>query len=127
MWNDETKSKIERIEDDIIELIDTQREMDEKIKELSSKDGMIHLVEYIEEFPPLLSQVGMGSRIRNYCRKDDEDTSTQKFTTGEMVYVENKEESPFLGKIKGGEPIQSLDNKIVSFERDNYKIRENKK
>ncbi|EKE40754.1 hypothetical protein ENUP19_0009G0006 [Entamoeba nuttalli] len=85
----------------------------QNMKELSSKDGKIHLIEYIEEFPPLLSQVGMGARIRNYCRRDDEASVPEKYHTGEMVIVERGEESPFLGKVKAGQPIQSLDNKMT--------------
>ncbi|KAL7719337.1 Transcription initiation factor tfiid [Entamoeba marina] len=83
------------------------------MKELSSKDGRIHLVEYIEEYPPLLSQIGMGARIRNYCKREDEETVPKKYPTGEMVIVEREEESPFLGKVKAGASIQSLDNKMT--------------
>ncbi|ELP84471.1 transcription initiation factor tfiid, putative [Entamoeba invadens IP1] len=82
-------------------------------KELSSKDGKIHLIEYIEEFPPLLSEVGMGARIRNYCRREDELIVPDKFSTGEMVIVERGEESPFIGKVKSGKPVQSIDNKMT--------------
>uniref|UniRef100_A0A6G1SHA3 Transcription initiation factor TFIID subunit 1-like n=1 Tax=Aceria tosichella TaxID=561515 RepID=A0A6G1SHA3_9ACAR len=35
-------------------------------KELSAKDGELYLFEYSEEFPPVLSQVGMASNVKTY-------------------------------------------------------------
>lgn len=37
--------------------------------DLSARDGTIVLVEYCEEYPPLLSQVGMASKIKNYYKR----------------------------------------------------------
>ena len=37
--------------------------------DLTGRDGEIILAEYCEEWPPLLSQVGMNSRLRNYYRR----------------------------------------------------------
>ncbi|KAL7712168.1 Transcription initiation factor tfiid [Entamoeba marina] len=82
------------------------------MKGLSSKNGRIHLVEYIEQYPPLLSQIGMGARIRNYFKRENEEEISE-ISTGEMVIVEREEESPFLGKIKTGTSIQSFDNKMT--------------
>jgi len=37
--------------------------------DLSGKDGDLILLEYCEEHPPLLSQVGMCSRLKNYYKR----------------------------------------------------------
>ena len=37
--------------------------------DLTGMDGELILAEYCEEWPPLLSQVGMNSRVRNYYRR----------------------------------------------------------
>ena len=37
--------------------------------DLTGRDGEIILAEYCEEWPPLMSQVGMNSRLRNYYRR----------------------------------------------------------
>jgi transcription initiation factor TFIID subunit 1 len=39
-----------------------------KKKDLSLKDGRFVMVEYVEEFPPMLANPGMGARIHNYYR-----------------------------------------------------------
>ncbi|XP_037804799.1 transcription initiation factor TFIID subunit 1-like [Penaeus monodon] len=38
-------------------------------EDLTGKDGDIILLEYCEEYPPLLSQVGMATRIKNYYKR----------------------------------------------------------
>lgn len=38
-------------------------------EDLSGMDGEIVLAEYCEEMPPLLSQPGMNTRIRNYYQR----------------------------------------------------------
>lgn len=38
-------------------------------EDLSCMDGEIVLMEYAEELPPLLSQAGMNTRIRNYYKR----------------------------------------------------------
>jgi transcription initiation factor TFIID subunit 1 len=40
-----------------------------ELQDLSGKDGTLLLVEYSEEHPPLLSQPGMASKIRNYYKR----------------------------------------------------------
>jgi transcription initiation factor TFIID subunit 1 len=37
--------------------------------DLSGKDGDLILLEYCEEHPPLISQVGMSSRLKNYYKR----------------------------------------------------------
>ena len=37
--------------------------------DLSARDGELVLAEYSEEFPPLISQVGMATKIKNYHKR----------------------------------------------------------
>ena len=70
--------------------------------------GEIILAEYSEQFPPLMMQAGMATKIRNYYkRKFAKDDGPQNLEYGEQVYVNN---SPFLGALKPGESIQDLEN-----------------
>jgi hypothetical protein len=48
-----------------------------KKSELTARDGKILLMEYMEEHPPLISNVGMGSRIVTYYRKTDPEDQKQ--------------------------------------------------
>lgn len=43
-------------------------ELIRKKKDLSLKEGRYVLLEYVEEFPPMLANPGMGARIHNYYR-----------------------------------------------------------
>jgi transcription initiation factor TFIID subunit 1 len=38
-------------------------------EDLSGRDGEIVLVEFCEEHPPLISQVGMCTKIKNYYKR----------------------------------------------------------
>lgn len=38
-------------------------------EDLSGRDGELILVEFCEEHPPLISQVGMCSKIKNYYKR----------------------------------------------------------
>jgi transcription initiation factor TFIID subunit 1 len=40
-----------------------------ELHDLSGRDGTLLLLEYIEQFPPLLNQPGMASKIRNYYKR----------------------------------------------------------
>jgi len=37
--------------------------------DLSGRDGELILAEYSEEFPPLMNQVGMATKIKNYYKR----------------------------------------------------------
>lgn len=39
------------------------------MSDLSGMDGDIIIVEYSEEFPPLMMQVGMATKIKNYYKR----------------------------------------------------------
>jgi len=40
-----------------------------KPEDLSALDGHLILAEYSEEYPPLLSQVGMALKVKNYHKR----------------------------------------------------------
>uniref|UniRef100_A0A0K0EDD0 Bromo domain-containing protein n=1 Tax=Strongyloides stercoralis TaxID=6248 RepID=A0A0K0EDD0_STRER len=80
-------------------------------KDLSGKDGTLLLLEYMEEHPPLLSQPGMASVIRNYHRRKPGVDPEVKMDFGSLTYTHS---SPFLGNIPPGTTIQSLENNMYS-------------
>lgn len=79
-------------------------------EDLSGKDGDIILVEFCEEHPPLMNQVGMCSKIKNYYkRKASKDSGPPDFRYGETAYAHT---SPFLGILHPGQCIQALENNM---------------
>ncbi len=38
-------------------------------EDLTGKDGELILAEFSEEFPPLMNQVGMANKIKNYYKR----------------------------------------------------------
>ena len=78
--------------------------------DLSATDSCeIILAEYSEQYPPLMMQPGMATKIRNYYKRKfakDEGVNLQG-NYGELVYVNT---SPFLGALKPGEFLQSFEN-----------------
>ncbi|EFA78451.1 putative protein serine/threonine kinase [Heterostelium album PN500] len=81
--------------------------------DLSAREGRVIFVEYMEQNPPLLSNVGMATRVRNYYRrKNSDDDQFLTFDDGETVMLDHNDESPFLGEINPGVPIQSMVNNL---------------
>lgn len=39
------------------------------VADLSAKDGDLILAEYSEEFPPLMMQIGMATKIKSYYKR----------------------------------------------------------
>jgi len=80
---------------------------------LTGRDSRLVLMEYMEERPPLLMNVGMGTKILNYYRKrSSTDLPSQDMEDGETVMLEQSDESPFLGDIRPGHMVQSLENNM---------------
>ncbi|CAK8683677.1 unnamed protein product [Clavelina lepadiformis] len=78
-----------------------------KPEDLSALDGHLILAEYSEEYPPLLSQVGMALKVKNYHkRKPDKDSDPPRYRYGEIVYSHS---SPFLGKLEPGQSLQAFE------------------
>ncbi|XP_058216351.1 transcription initiation factor TFIID subunit 1 isoform X2 [Rhododendron vialii] len=79
-----------------------------KKSDLSVKDGHVFLMEYCEERPPLLGNVGMGARLSTYYQKsapgDQTGTSlrNESSSLGSVLVLDPADKSPFLGDIKAG-------------------------
>ena len=106
-------------------LRDRQRERDasgggdvffmRSLEDLSAKDGHLILCEYCEEHPPLVSMVGMASRIITYYRKAPKGSDTPHqlpFPFGDTYPA--KQPPYLLGKLTPGTRISTLDNKLFT-------------
>jgi len=86
-------------------------------KDISLSDGSTFvLLEYSEEYPTVLSNFGMGSRLINYYRrKSPEDESRPKIEVGETHVLMQQDRSPFwnFGTVDPGETVPTLYNKMV--------------
>lgn len=40
-----------------------------RLQDLSALDSDVVLAEYCEQYPPLLNQIGMATRVKNYYKK----------------------------------------------------------
>ncbi|XP_016954099.1 transcription initiation factor TFIID subunit 1 isoform X2 [Drosophila biarmipes] len=79
-------------------------------EDLSGRDGDIILAEFCEEHPPLMNQVGMCSKIKNYYkRKAEKDSGPQDYVYGEVAFAHT---SPFLGILHPGQCIQAIENNM---------------
>nr|XP_043897761.1 transcription initiation factor TFIID subunit 1-like isoform X5 [Solea senegalensis] len=79
-------------------------------QDLTGKDGDLVLAEYSEEYPPLIMQVGMASKIKNYYkRKPGKDPGAPDCKYGETVYCHT---SPFLGSLHPGQLLQAFENNL---------------
>ncbi|KAL8721775.1 MAG: hypothetical protein Q9225_001624 [Loekoesia sp. 1 TL-2023] len=78
-----------------------------------SDNSSVLLLEYSEEFPTIMSNFGMGSRIINYYRRRSaEDSSRPKLEIGETNLLMPQDKSPFsmFGHIDPGEISPALYN-----------------
>ncbi|SPO41563.1 related to TAF1 - TFIID subunit (TBP-associated factor), 145 kD [Pseudozyma flocculosa] len=86
-------------------------------RDLTLKDtGPYVLYEYSEEYPPLLSNLGMGSLLVNYYRKKSpQDEHIPKLDIGEPYVLDVADESPFMkfGNIEAGKVQPTLYNNLV--------------
>lgn len=92
-------------------------EMLRTTRDLTLKDtGPYVLYEYSEEYPPLLSKIGMGSLLVNYYRKKDaKDEHVPKMDIGEPYVLDVADESPFMkfGNIERGQVQPTLYNNMI--------------
>lgn len=83
-------------------------------KDLTLADNSnVLLLEYSEEYPTMLSNVGMGNRVINYYRrKTMEDTSRPKLDIGETAVLLPQDKSPFsmFGHVDPGQTTPALYN-----------------
>jgi len=78
------------------------------LNDLSARDGTLICIEYSEEYPPLLSQPGMSSKIRNYHPRGQKEVEGQ-FEFGETAFTLKL---PFLSDLPNGQSIQSIENNM---------------
>lgn len=74
------------------------------------------LLEYSEEHPSIVQNVGMGSFLVNYYRKESiEDTHMPQSDIGEPFVLDVTDASPFLGfgNVEPGQTIMALYNNLV--------------
>ncbi|XP_060811264.1 transcription initiation factor TFIID subunit 1 isoform X1 [Bombus pascuorum] len=91
-------------------------------EDLTGKDGELVLIEFSEEHPPLMNQVGMCSKVKNYYkRKAGKDQGPQKYKYGETAYAHT---SPFLGILTPGQSIQAVENNMYRAPIYEHKIPE---
>uniref|UniRef100_A0A7N0ZRC3 Ubiquitin-like domain-containing protein n=1 Tax=Kalanchoe fedtschenkoi TaxID=63787 RepID=A0A7N0ZRC3_KALFE len=89
-----------------------------KKADLSAKDGHIFLMEYCEERPLLLGNVGMGARLCTYYQKSAPNDLTgialknSSKTLGSLIVLDPSDKSPFLGDIKPGCCQSSLETNM---------------
>lgn len=88
------------------------KQLFDSTKALSLADNSsLLLLEYSEEYPPMLSNFGMGSRVVNYYRrKNMEDPSRPKADIGETAVLLPQDKSPFsiFGHIDPGETTTAV-------------------
>lgn len=84
-------------------------------EDLSGKDAELVLAECSEEYPPLLNQIGMATKVKNYMRRkpgshlDQENELIRKYEYGEPAIVSS---SPFLGSLSPGQSLQTIENNM---------------
>ncbi|KAF8046085.1 hypothetical protein N665_4038s0001, partial [Sinapis alba] len=89
-----------------------------KKSDLSTKDGHVFLMEYCEERPLMLSNVGMGANLCSYYQKsfpEDQHGNLlrdKNDTLGNVMILESGEKSPFLGEIQGGCSQSSIETNM---------------
>ncbi|BFZ58326.1 hypothetical protein PYCC9005_005388 [Savitreella phatthalungensis] len=86
-------------------------------KDISLADSTgFALLEYSEEYPAVLSNTGMGSKIVNYYRKrTDDDEYRPKGGFGEAHVIAPTDGSPFwtFGHVEHGETVPTLYNRMI--------------
>ncbi|WFD43991.1 hypothetical protein MPSI1_002656 [Malassezia psittaci] len=86
-------------------------------RDLTLKDtSSFVLCEYSEEYPPLLSNIGMGSLLVNYYRKkDSKDDHIPRAELGEAYVLDTTDESPFMkfGSVEPGQTQPVLYNNMT--------------
>ncbi|KAK6916163.1 Transcription initiation factor TFIID subunit 1, histone acetyltransferase domain [Dillenia turbinata] len=89
-----------------------------KKSDLSAKEGHIFLMEYCEERPLLLGNVGMGARLCTYYQKSGPGNQTgtlmrnENHSSGTIITLDPADKSPFLGDIKPGCSQSSLETNM---------------
>lgn len=107
-----------------VKLRKRKRDKGKRIQDLLNKtndltlgdSAQFFLLEYSEEFPLILSNFGMGSKIINYYRKSSpDDNSRPKLPTGETNVLSLQDRSAFwnFGFVEPGKIVPTLYNKMI--------------
>lgn len=95
----------------------TAQELFAKSSDLTLADtGPLIGMEYSEEYPQLLSNFGMCSKVVNYYRKETKDDNTRpKSSIGETHVLGMEDRSPFwnFGEVAPGQFVPTLYNNMV--------------
>ncbi|KAI8912963.1 hypothetical protein DFJ77DRAFT_466147 [Powellomyces hirtus] len=85
-------------------------------RDITLKDSARYvLLEYSEEYPPIMMNTGMGSLIYNYYRKiGEKDTTVPDMDVGAPFVLEEVDASPFMGfgDVEPGQSIQAFTNNM---------------
>lgn len=83
--------------------------------DLSASDNLIVLLEYTEQHPPVVQNVGMVSKLCNYYNQKSADDVAYDYPEGmigENVSLSPSDTSPFLGRIPPGERMYGIENRL---------------
>ena len=84
--------------------------------ELSARSGRVVLLEYVEEQPPILSGLGMASRLRTFRRvgdgSDDDPSSVPRVHDGDVVTLLEDDKFPLMGALEDGQQQQCMMNNL---------------
>ncbi|EDQ91365.1 uncharacterized protein MONBRDRAFT_31583 [Monosiga brevicollis MX1] len=84
-----------------------------KTWEISAFYDQLVVLEYAEEYPPLLCRPSMCSELRCYYRKiKANDRTRPSIELGTLAILNTNEESPFLGTLPPGHPVMSIENNL---------------
>lgn len=76
--------------------------------ELSAVDGPLLQVEYLEQYPPLLNEVGMGLLLQDFYRQQSEVDVPPEPQWGETALLHPADDSPFVGDVASGQHVLAL-------------------
>ncbi|KAK8438212.1 hypothetical protein ACI3LY_005119 [Candidozyma auris] len=95
----------------------TQTEIFSKTSDLTAADtAPLIAMEYCEEYPNILSNFGMSSKVINYYRKEKEDDNSRpKAPIGETHVLGVEDRSPFwnFGHVAKGDFVPTLYNNMI--------------
>ncbi|KAF0992521.1 hypothetical protein HZS_5209, partial [Henneguya salminicola] len=83
------------------------------MKDLTAMNGHLVLIEYSEEYPLLVSHIGMNSILRTYfgASNNKEISPPKDLEYGDIVVIPSNM-SPFLGSISPGESLMAIENNM---------------
>ncbi|EFC38161.1 predicted protein [Naegleria gruberi] len=85
----------------------------EKKQDLSANDHRVILMEYVEERPSLLNNVGMGTMIMNYYKKPNSAfDSVPECEDGIPIVVESEDGVPLINTLVDGEFFTTTENNM---------------